>query len=109
MSVTSSEFSRSGAGQFTSDYELAPGDGKDIEVSIQSNQEGDFNVNGRIVYYFGDNKGTSEDYTLDLPKRVKKENSSAQETPNGKAAPGFEAVIGISGLLIAILLIKKGR
>lgn len=106
MSVTSSEFSKSGAGQFASDYELAPGDGRDIEVRIQTNQVGDFNVNGRIVYYFGDNKGTSEDYTLDLPIKVLKKNSSAQE-PTGKATPGFEAVIGISGLLSAIFLIKK--
>jgi len=107
MSVTSSEFSKSGAGQFTADYELEPGDGRDIEVRIQSNQVGDFTVNGRIVYYFGDNKGTSEDYTLELPIKVLKENSSAQD-PTGKATPGFEAVIGISGLLFVIFLIKKG-
>ncbi|MBU4220553.1 MAG: DUF2341 domain-containing protein [Euryarchaeota archaeon] len=107
MSVTSSEFSKSGAGQFTADYELAPGDGRDIEVRIQSNQIGDFNVSGRIVYYFGDSKGTSEDYILDLPIKVHKENSSAQETPAGEATPGFEAVLGISGLLFAIFLIKK--
>jgi uncharacterized repeat protein (TIGR01451 family) len=109
MSVTSSEFSKSGAGQFTSDYELAPGDGRDIEVRIQTNQVGDFNVNGRIVYYFGDNKGTSEDYTLELPIKVLKENSSNKETNGGKATPGFEAVLGISGLLFAIFLIKKGE
>ncbi len=108
MSVTSSEFSKSGAGQFTADYELAPGDGRDIEVRIKSNQVGDFNVNGRIVYYFGDNKGTSEDYTLELPIKVQKENSSTQE-PTGKATAGFEAVLGISGLLFAIfLIIKRG-
>ncbi|MBU4220555.1 MAG: DUF2341 domain-containing protein [Euryarchaeota archaeon] len=108
MSVTSSEFSKSGAGQFTADYELAPGDGRDIEVRIQSNQVGDFTVNGRIVYYFGDNKGTSEDYILELPIKVLKENSSAQES-TGKGTPGFEAVLGISGLLFAIFLIKKGE
>ncbi len=108
MSVTSSEFSKSGAGQFTADYELEPGDGRDVEVRIKSNQVGDFNVSGRIVYYFGDNKGTSEDHTLDLPIKVRTENSSTQETPTGKATPGFEAVLGISGLLFAIFLIKKG-
>ncbi|MCZ7383037.1 MAG: DUF2341 domain-containing protein [Candidatus Methanoperedens sp.] len=116
MSVTSSEFSKSGAGQFTADYELAPGDGRDIEVRIQSNQVGDFNVSGRIVYYFGDNKATSEDYTLDLPIKVLKENSSTQNSSNQnsstqnsteKATTGFEAVLGISGLLFVIFLVKK--
>ena len=106
MSVTSSEFSKSGAGQFTADYELAPGDGRDIEVRIQSNQIGDFNVSGRIVYYFGDNKGTSEDYTLELPINVREENSSTRD-PAGKATPAFDAVLGICGLLFAIFLIKK--
>ncbi len=101
MSVTSSEFSKSGAGQFTADYELAPGDGRDVEVRIKSNQVGEFNVNGRIVYYFGDNKGTSEDYTLDLPIKVMKDNSSAQGL-TGKPTPGFEAVLGISGLVVVL-------
>lgn len=48
MSVTSSEFSKSGTNQFTANYELEPGDGKDIGVAIKPNQIGDFNVNGRI-------------------------------------------------------------
>lgn len=53
MSVTTSEFSKSGAGQFTADYELAPGDLRDIEVKIKTNQVGEFEVQGRIIYYFG--------------------------------------------------------
>jgi hypothetical protein len=53
MSVTSSAFAKSGAGQYTTTYELEPGTGKDIEVAIRSNQVGDFDVNGRIIYYFG--------------------------------------------------------
>ncbi len=35
-------------------------------VHIKSNQVGDFNVNGRIIYYFGDDKDKSEDQTLNL-------------------------------------------
>ena len=38
MSVTSSAFAKSGAGQYTTTYELEPGTGKDIEVAIRSNQ-----------------------------------------------------------------------
>ncbi len=43
------------------------GDGKDIEVHIKSNQVGDFNVKGRIVYYFGNDKDKAEDHSLTLP------------------------------------------
>jgi len=56
MSVTSSDFVTSGAGQFTSTFKLDPGAGKDIEVRIKTNQAGDFYVTGRVIYYFGDDK-----------------------------------------------------
>ncbi|GFO96332.1 hypothetical protein ig2599ANME_0520 [groundwater metagenome] len=106
MSVTSSEFSKSGAGQFTSNYELEPGDGKDIEVRIKSNQVGDFNVNGRIVYYFGDEKDKAEDYTLNLPVKVRKEPvDSAQNVQ--KPIPGFGVVIVIIGLSFAVFLKRR--
>ncbi|MBU4492555.1 MAG: DUF11 domain-containing protein [Euryarchaeota archaeon] len=80
MSVTSSEFVQSGAGQFTTTYELEPGKGRDIEVRIKSNQVGDFNVNGRIIYYFGDDKEKAEDQTLNLPIKVRKEIGSDTRT-----------------------------
>jgi LemA protein len=71
MSVTSSGFVVSGAGQYTTTYTLDPGSVKDIEVRIQTNQIGNFIVKGRIVYYFGDNKSTAEDHMLELPIKVR--------------------------------------
>ncbi len=108
MSVTTSEFSKSGAGQFTADYELAPGDLRDIEVKIKSNQVGEFEVQGRIIYYFDDDSAHAEDQTLRLPIRVRE---SHQPTPtatqdNGNWLPGFGALLVIAGL-IAIYIIKK--
>ncbi|MBU4491401.1 MAG: LemA family protein [Euryarchaeota archaeon] len=70
MSVTSSEFSTSGTGQFTANYELEPGDNRNIEVNMRSNHEGDFIVKGRVIYYFGTDKSTEEDHTLELPIKV---------------------------------------
>ncbi|MCX9025739.1 MAG: LemA family protein [Candidatus Methanoperedens sp.] len=71
MSVTSSEFATSGAGQFTTTYKLDPGSARDIEVRIKTSQVGDFTVKGRVVYYFGDNISTAEDHTLELPIKVR--------------------------------------
>ncbi len=71
MSVTSSDFVTSGAGQYTSTYKLDPGMGRDIEVRIKTSQAGDFKVKGRIVYYYGDDKLTAEDHTLELPIKVR--------------------------------------
>ncbi|MEA1894264.1 MAG: LamG-like jellyroll fold domain-containing protein [Euryarchaeota archaeon] len=73
MSVTSSEFVQSGAGLFTASYEIEPGVGRDIEVKMRSNQVGDFVVNGRIVYYFGDDVDGAEDHTLTLSITVRAE------------------------------------
>ena len=111
MSVTSSEFSKIAAGQFTANYELPPGDGRDIEVSIKSNQIGDFNVNGRIIYYFGDEKGTAEDHNLNLPIKVRKEAAPQQgqtqaPTPVPSTA-GFEAIMSIIGIFLVSFLRKK--
>ncbi|MDO8727152.1 MAG: hypothetical protein Q7J35_13870 [Candidatus Methanoperedens sp.] len=71
MSVTSSEFATSGAGQYTTTYKLEPGAGKDIEVRIKTNQQGDFNVKGEIIYYYGDDKSTAEDQMLNLSIKVR--------------------------------------
>ena len=103
MSVTSSAFAKSGAGQYTTTYELEPGSGKDIEVAIRSNQIGDFNVNGRIIYYFGDDREHAEDHTLNLPIKVRAEPGAEQtgnpEESEGSSTPGFTAVVAITGLL----------
>jgi LemA protein len=74
MSVTSSEFATSGAGQFTTTYKLEPGSARDIEVRIKTSQAGEFTVKGRVIYYFGDNISTAEDHTLELPIKVRAKN-----------------------------------
>jgi hypothetical protein len=111
MSVTGSEFVKSGAGIYTTTYTLNPGDGKDIEVHIKSNQVGDFNVKGRIVYYFGEDKDKAEDHTLNLPIKVRKEAAPQQgqtQAPNSNPSiAGFEAIISISGIFLVSFLRKK--
>ncbi len=108
MTVTSSEFSKSGAGQFTADYELAPGDLRDIEVKIKSNQVGEFEVQGRIVYYFDEDSAHAEDQTLRLPIRVRESQqpTPAQTQNNWNWLPGFGALLVIAGL-VAIYIIKR--
>jgi LemA protein len=71
MSVTSSDFVVSGAGQYTSTYNIEPGSSKDIEITMKADQAGDFNVEGRVIYYFGNDTSTGEDHTLELPIKVR--------------------------------------
>ena len=69
-------------------------------------------MNGRIIYYFGEEKDKAEDQTLNLPIKVRKEIASTPaqnpiENPAQKSIPGFGMIIGISGILFITLLIKK--
>ena len=110
-SVTSSEFAKSGAGQYTTTYELESGGGKDIEVRIVPNQIGDdFQVEGRIIYYFGDDLTTREDHTLSLPIKVRAESDDGQKPSTDSEAsktPGFGVLVAVIGLLMTAHLIKR--
>lgn len=110
-SVTSSEFAKSGAGQYTTTYELESGGGKDIEVRIVPNQIGDdFQVEGRIIYYFGDDVSTREDHTLSLPIKVRAESDDGQKPSTDSEeskTPGFGVLVAVIGLLMTAHLIKR--
>ena len=116
MSVASSGFAMSGAGQFTSNYEIKPGAGRNIEVVIVANEIGNFTVEGVVVYYFGDDVVNAEDYTLELPIRVRSAGAHPPPTTptpgnNGGilGVPGFKPVHVVIGLLIVAILIKINR
>jgi len=117
MSVASSGFVMSGAGQFTSDYEIDPGVGRDIEVRIVANQIGNYTVEGRVIYYFEDDVENAEDYTLRLPIRVRSvgiESTIATSTPKPTSdghgiipgLPGFTGVIMLIVVMIVTVLIR---
>lgn len=115
MSVSSSEFVESGAGQYTTEYVLEPGKGRDIEVRIAANQVGDFTVTGKVVYYFGSNKEDGEYYTLDLPIHVEDPNpeppasedkSVTIPVPDIPGLPGFEAA-SLVMILIMIFISRR--
>ena len=113
MSVTSSAFAKSGAGQYTTTYELEPGTGKDIEVAIRSNQVGDFDVNGRIIYYFGDDRDDAEDHTLTLPITVRAEAEAGftptpTATEDGMKTPGFDFMYALC-MVLFIWYYRRGE
>lgn len=108
MSVTSSQFAISGAGQFTSTFELDAGTGKDIEIGIKTNQAGDFNITGRVIYFFGDDKSTKEDYSVNLPIIVRVP-PVPTDAPPIDIVPKFGTntwiLIGIITLLLLFLVV----
>jgi hypothetical protein len=105
MSVTSSEFVTSGAGQFTSTFKIDPGTGKDIEVRIKTNQAGDFNVIGRVIYYFGDDISTKEDHSVSLLPITVRVPPVPTEAPPIEIMPKFGTNTWILIGIIALLLL----
>jgi len=117
-SVTSSAFAKTGAGQYTTIYDIEEGVGRDIEVRIMPNQIGDdFQVQGRIIYYFGDDSDAREDHTLTLPITVRAEAENGQgaertadtsrSEEKASSTPGFAAVVAVIGLFTAHLWRKR--
>ena len=117
VSVVAADFVKSPAGQYTSDFELDPGKGKDIEVTIIPNEAGEFKVTSKITYYFGDDKDDNgyEEVKLDIKASPKGSSGSTSgnveqtSLPNNapKEEPGFGIIFSIGILIISYLYIRK--
>ncbi len=108
MSVTSSEFSKSGSGQFSANYDLKPGDEKGIDITIKSNQVGNFSIVGRIIYYFGNDTKNIGDELRNLPIKVRNKDNDIQSKSKYEDWQASKAFLGIvfTALILIILIIS---
>lgn len=108
LSVFSSDYIDSGNGQYTSTFDIKPGQNNAIKLGILANQEGTFNVKGWAHYYYGNNIADAEDYQLNLPIFVSE--PQTKTTPMSTPAPprtsGFGAV-SLVFILIMVFLLKR--
>ena len=75
-------------------------------MRIKANQVGSFNVNGRVVYYFGGNKKDAEDYAFNLPIQVEEVSDSqpiSQPTP--MPAPPHTSGFGATSLVFILMMV----
>lgn len=105
MSVSAAEFIQSGSAQYTSTFQVEPGGQKNIDVRITANQIGDFNVEGRVVYYYGDNLSTAEDFTLALPIKVRPVTTPTEITRGGEQPLEPDTIMPTIAAIIAVILI----
>ena len=108
-SVTSSEFVKSSGGQCEATYDINPGDSKNIGVNIKANQVGNFNVKGRVHYYFGDNRKDAEDYPLDLPIQASDPQPTPTSGPEPPNIPDLGAASLVFILMTAVILKRKEK
>jgi hypothetical protein len=112
MSVTSAEFTKTSAGQFAANFDIEPEEGgRNILITLRPNQVGEFDIKGRVVYYFGEDKTNIQDYVLDLPVTVRRPTvltdskiKSPQQDEVKKGMMGFEVIIiGVGVIAIVII------
>ena len=112
MSVTSAIFTKTSAGQFTADFEIEPSEGgREIEIILRPNQVGEFNIKGRVIYYFSNDKENEHDYPLDLPVSVRRPTvltdskiKSPQQNGVKKGMMRFEVILMGIGLIAFIII-----
>lgn len=112
MSVTSAEFTKTSAGQFAASFEIEPEDGgRNILITLRPNQVGEFNIKGRVVYYFGEDKENIQDYALDLPVTVRKptvltdtKSKNPQQNEVKKGMMGFEIIMIGAGMIALVII-----
>lgn len=111
MSVTSSEFVTSIAGQANAQFEVKPGYQRSIIVTLQPNQEGDFDLTGTAVYYFGTDKLTEETRDLLVPVKVRAKGETRGTEPQAEApkTPGFVIALAVFSMLTVARLLSRGR
>ncbi len=104
MSVTSTEFSQGAAGQYTSKYKLEPGDSKVIVVSLKPNENGNFIVEGWVVYYFGDDITSKKEEILKEPitVRLPGEITSTVNPQGGEKSDGSSTILGLIAIIAMI-------
>jgi hypothetical protein len=60
ISVSSTAFTESGGGQYTSTFVLEPGESRGLRIGITANKPGQHTVVGHAIYYFGDESDETE-------------------------------------------------
>jgi hypothetical protein len=119
VSVVATDFVKSPVGQYTSDFELDPGKGKDIEVTIIPNEVGEFKVTSKITYYFGNDKDDNgyEEVKLDIKTKPRGDSPSTgsnvgnvgqtvQPNSSTNKEPGFGMMSGIGILIVCVYFLK---
>lgn len=114
MSVTSATFTKTSAGQFEANFDIDPNEGgREIEIILRPNQAGEFNVKGRVIYYFGEDKENTQDYSLDLPVSVRRPTvltdskiKNPQQNEVKKGMMRFEIILLGVGMIAIVLIVS---
>ncbi len=108
MSVTSSEFTSVGIGQYVGVFKIKSGDARAIKIYVIPNEPGKFKIRGTIVYYFNENKEDAKRKDISIPiEVVDSSNQIHKQTENKISVPGFELILAVIAFAIVGLKAKR--
>jgi hypothetical protein len=112
LSLTSDNFTEGDDAQYTTVYNVAPGDMRQIEIRLRSDQAGNFDIFGEISYYFEDNENAAYLQVFSFPVSISAvEIPSPAPTPIPSSEGGFFSdwrmilgIFAVIGLIITVLV-----
>ena len=111
MSVTAKEFSQTAAGQYSFEGTVEPGKERPVMVNLKANEPGVKDVEGWVIYYFGDDFSTKvekrlkEKITVAAPEVTATVKRDEGPSGDGSAIVGIIAIIAI--IFTAYVFINK--
>ncbi len=97
MSVTSQEFSQTGAGQYSQKGTIVVGEERPVVIKLRANEAGDKNVEATVRYYFEDDKSNITEVLKSQKIKV-----SAETVPT--VTKGVEPSGGGSAVVVIIVI-----
>lgn len=111
MSVTAKDFSQTAAGQYSFEGTVEPGKERPVIVNLKANEPGVKDVEGWVIYYFGDDLSTKvekrlkEKITVAAPDATATVKRDEEPSGEGSAIVGIIAIIAI--IFTAYIIINK--
>lgn len=116
MSITATEFIKSGGRQYTTTYFVKPGDERHINIHLKTHKPGVYYIKGDYYYYFDGIDSTKKHGNISKNINVMPIMPTPSPTPthtatpdDGNGIPGFGVVFAIAGLLALTYIVKQKK
>lgn len=114
MSITATEFIKSGGRQYTATYPIKPGDERHINIHLKTHKPGVYYIKGDYYYHFdganSTNEHGSESKNINVMPSIPTPSPTAVPSPTPLPyLSGFEAAFTIAVLLAATYCVKRKK
>jgi sugar lactone lactonase YvrE len=105
--VVTGAFADKGGGRYEAFEVIKPGEGTEISADLVPTNPGEYNIEGEVVYYFGDDKSTGDIVRINVPLKVtdsktdEGEETEENEGPKSACGPTIISMLSIVPLSIA--------